>query len=48
MLLNIKNSLKVKELLDKLVEEERIRNKVIVREYAGDLDGFDEHEEADI
>lgn len=47
-LVNIKNSLKVKELLDKYVEEERIRNKVIVREYAGDLDNFDEHEEPEL
>ena len=30
------------------VEEERIRNKVIVREYAGDLDSFDEHEEPEL
>lgn len=43
-LVNVKNSLKVKELLDQLVEDERIRNKVIVREYAGDLDEFDEHD----
>lgn len=43
-LVNVKNCLKVKELLDQLVEDERIRNKVIVREYASDLDEFDEHD----
>lgn len=44
-LVNIKNSIQVKELLDKLVEEERIRNKVIVREYASDID---EHDDPDV
>lgn len=41
-LVNVKNSLQVKELLDELVEEERIRNKVIVREYANDMDEHDD------
>ena len=40
-LINIKNSLKVKELLDQYVEDERIRNKVIVREYASDFEDHD-------
>ncbi|MGN1344340.1 MAG: PH domain-containing protein [Traorella sp.] len=37
-LVNIRNSMDVKRILDEVVENERIRNKVIVREYAGDID----------
>ena len=40
---NIKNSEEVKRLLDDAVESERIRNKVIVREFASDAD-IDDHE----
>lgn len=39
---NVKNCEEVKELLDQAVEEERIRNKVVVREYASDADGIDD------
>ena len=41
---NIKNCETVKELLDSAVEAERIRNKVVVREYASDGDDFDDHD----
>lgn len=37
-IVNIKNCEAVKELLDEAVESERIRNKVVVREYASDAD----------
>lgn len=42
---NVKDCLRVKELLDNAVEEERIRNKVVVREYASDMD--DDNHDAD-
>lgn len=37
-IVNIKNCEAVKELLDEAVESERIRNKVVVREYSSDAD----------
>ena len=38
---NVKDCLRVKELLDNAVEEERIRNKVVVREYSSDTNDDD-------
>ena len=43
-LVNVKNCEVVKEMLDQAVEEERVRNKVVVREYASDFDGIDDHD----
>ena len=40
-LVNVKNCEAVKEMLDTAVEEERIRNKVMVREYVADTDEDD-------
>lgn len=40
-LINVKNCHEVKKLIDDLVEEERIKNKVVIREYA--TDNLDEH-----
>ncbi len=44
-IVNIKNCEAVKELLDETVEAERIRNKVVVREYVSDTD--DDYEDDD-
>lgn len=35
-LVNVKHCEAIKEMLDDAIEKERIRNKVVVREYAGD------------
>ncbi len=43
---NVKDCLRVKELLDNAVEEERIRNKVVVREYSSDMDAGDHDADA--
>lgn len=40
-LVNIKNCLDVKEKLSEAVEQERIRNKVVVREYADEDEAFE-------
>lgn len=37
-IVNIRGCIQVKELLDELIEAERIRNKVVVREYVTDDD----------
>lgn len=42
---NIKNCLEVKKLIDDLVENERIKDKVVVREYATDVDDLDEFDD---
>jgi len=41
---NIKNCEVVKEMLDEAVENERVRNKVVVREYASDGGDSDDHD----
>ena len=42
-LVNVKNCAFVKDMLDELIEAERTRNKVVVREYASDA-GDDSHD----
>lgn len=41
-MVNVKNCDVVKEMLDSAVEAERVRNKVVVREYASDGDDLDD------
>lgn len=43
-LINVKNCEAVKEMLDEAIEAERVRNKVVVREYASDNDDADCHD----
>lgn len=43
-LVNVKNCEQIKDLIDEAVEKERVRNKVVVREYASDADDFDDHD----
>lgn len=43
-LINVKNCAQIKELIDDAVEKERVRNKVVVREYASDADDVDVHD----
>ena len=43
-IVNIKNCEAVKEMLDQAIEEERVRNKVVVREFASDGDNDDDHD----
>lgn len=40
-LVNVKNCETIKELLDEAIEKERVRNKVMVREYVSDADDDD-------
>lgn len=43
-LINVKNCEQIKDLIDDAVEKERVRNKVVVREYASDADDIDDHD----
>lgn len=43
-IVNIKDCEAVKEMLDQSIEEERVRNKVVVREFASDGDNDDDHD----
>lgn len=46
-IVNVKNCEAVKEILDDAIEVERVRNNVVVREYASDNDAVDEGHDAD-
>ena len=46
-IVNVKNCEAVKEILDDAIEAERVRNNVVVREYASDNDAVDEGHDAD-
>lgn len=46
-MVNVKNCITVKELIDNSVEAERIRNKVVFREYASDGDDTDDFHDVD-
>ena len=43
-LINVKHCEQIKDLIDEAVEKERVRNKVVVREYASDADDVDDHD----